>query len=251
MMQRGYSPARLARACNVNTKTVERWVGLDRIPHRETRWTVAQELDADEIYLWPALLDAQDDNDRQENVESELVCVYPDRASVPRDIWLQLLASATKHIDFLVFAGTAMANINPRIATMLAERARAGVQVRLCWGDPDSQAVDIRDREERLRGTLASKIRASLTYYCDLVDEPNCEVRLHGTTLYASMFRYDDTMLVNPHMWGAPASANPTLRLRRLEGSSWFDGYRRSFDAVWETAQPWSENRVVRQPLAG
>jgi transcriptional regulator with XRE-family HTH domain len=239
MLQRGYTPTKLARTCDVNPKTVERWLQLGRVPHRESRWTVARALDVDEVYLWPELLEDRDADERQETIQSEFVGVYPDRASVPRDTWLQLVGSATRHIDVLVYCGTFFANVMPRIADMLEERARAGVAVRLCWGDPTSQAVDIRDREEGLRGTLAHKIRASLTYYRSLVSVPDCEVRLHSTTLYASLFRFDDTMLANPHMWGAPASANPLLHLRRLEGSTWFDGYRRSFDAVWETAQPW------------
>jgi hypothetical protein len=58
---------------------------------------------------------------------------------------------ATRHIDILVFAGTFLSNVNPRITDMLSERAAAGVRIRLCWGDPNSQAVDIRDREEGLR----------------------------------------------------------------------------------------------------
>lgn len=212
---------------------------MGRVPHRETRWTVAHELDADEVYLWPELLDGSAAEDRGESIESELVRVHPDRASVPRDTWIHLLAGATRQIDILVFAGTSLANVNPRIADMLTERATAGVKVRLCWGDPTSQAVDIRDREEGLRGTLAHKIRASLTYYRKLLDVGGCEIRLHSATLYASIFRYYDVMLANPHMWGAPASANPVLELRRIEGSTWFDGYRRSFDAVWDTASPW------------
>jgi transcriptional regulator with XRE-family HTH domain len=239
MLQRGFTPGKLARTCNVNVKTVERWIHSGRIPHRETRWKVAHELDSDEVYLWPELLEDRSESEREEAIQTELVRVYPDRSSVPRDTWLQLLGSATRHIDILVFAGTFLANVNPRIAEQLAERARAGVKVRLCWGDPGSQAVDIRDREEGLRGTLAHKIRASLTYYRSLIDVPGCEVRLHDTTLYASLFRFDDTMLANPHLWGAPASANPLLHLRRIEGSTWFDGYRRSFDEVWETALGW------------
>jgi transcriptional regulator with XRE-family HTH domain len=239
MLLRGYTPGKLAQACNVNAKTVERWISRGRIPHRETRWKIAHALDSDEVYLWPALLEDRTESEREDAIQTELVRVYPDRSSVPRDTWLQLVGSASRHIDILVFAGTFLANVNPRIAEMLAERARAGVKVRLCWGDPSSQAVDIRDREEGLRGTLAHKIRASLTYYRSLVDVPGCEVRLHGTTLYASLFRFDDTMLANPHMWGAPASANPLLHLRRIEGSTWFDGYRRSFDEVWETALSW------------
>jgi len=57
MLQRGYTPGKLARACDVNTKTVERWISFGRVPHRETRWTVAHELDFDEVYLWPELLE--------------------------------------------------------------------------------------------------------------------------------------------------------------------------------------------------
>jgi hypothetical protein len=33
-------------------------------------------------------------------------------------------------------------------------------------------------------------------------------MRLQATTLYASLFRYDEEILVNPHAYGAPASAN-------------------------------------------
>jgi transcriptional regulator with XRE-family HTH domain len=239
MLQRGYTPSRLARACGVNSKTVERWITTGRVPHRETRWTVAHELDADEVYIWPGLLEERSDNDRQQSINSELVRVYPDRSTVPRDTWLQLVGAATQHIDLLVYAGTFLSNVNPRIAEMLTERAAAGVKVRLCWADPDSQAVDVRDREERLRGTLTHKIRAALTYYQGLVDVPGCEVRLHSAVVYASLFRFDDTLLANPHVWGAPASANPILHLRRIEGGTWFDAYRRSFDDVWETALPW------------
>jgi len=127
---------------------------------------------------------------------------------------------------------------------MLTERAGAGVKVRLCWADPDSQAVDVRDREEGLRGALKHKIRVALTYYQPLLDIPGAR---SGSTVpwcthhcSASM----TTLLANPHVWGAPASANPILHLRRIEGGTWFDGYRRSFDDVWETALPWD----VRTP---
>ena len=252
MLRRGCTPGRLALTCEVSPKTVERWINAGRLPHRETRWRIAQTLDLDEVYLWPELLNEPTTEERIDSVESELVQVYPDRASVPRDVWLKLVGSAQRHIDVLVFAGTFLANVNPRITDMLAERAAAGVKVRLCWGDPNSQAVDIRDREEGLRGTLAHKIRAALTYYRPLVSTPGCEVRLHRAGVYASLFRFDDLMLANPHIWGAPASANPVLQLRRIEGSTWFDGYRRSFDAVWDTASSLddAEQRPV-QPAAG
>jgi hypothetical protein len=178
-----------------------------------------------------------------EALRSEIVEVYPNRASVPRDVWISLLLGAVKHIDVLVFSGTFFAQTNPRIARMLQERAQAGVKVRLCFGDPYGEAVAVRGREEGIGDTLAAKIRASLTYYRGLVGAPGCEVRLHDTTLYNSIFRYDDQLLVNPHIWGQPASANPLFQLRRTNGTDWCDRYTESFEAVWNTARPWAPDR--------
>src|SRR5688572_3069670 len=37
MLRRGFTPSKLAKTCDVNTKTVERWINSSRVPHRETR----------------------------------------------------------------------------------------------------------------------------------------------------------------------------------------------------------------------
>ena len=63
------------------------------------------------------------------------------------------------------------------------------MQIRLCLGDLSSQVVDLRDRREGLRGTLASKIKASLTYY-RARGGAGCQLRLHATTLHVSLLRY-------------------------------------------------------------
>jgi hypothetical protein len=144
----------------------------------------------------------------------------------------------------LVFSGTFYSQTQPRVARLLAQAAGRGVEVRLCFGDPSSEAVAIRDREENLGNTLAAKIRSALTYYRPLVEVDGCEVRLHATTLYASLFRYDDEILVNPHAFGEPASANPTLHLRRLDGGTVADHYIDSFERVWATALPWAGQEV-------
>ncbi len=237
MIQRKVSPEDLAAACQVDPKTVERWISLGRQPHRKHRWAAAQTLGVDESYLWPP---EEDDTQGQPTEQAELVAAFPNRASFPQKSWVRLLQSAQEHIDVLVFSGTFFAQTNPRVAAMLAERADAGVQVRLCFGDPSGKAVAVRDEEEGIGGTLSAKIRASLTYYRKLIGTPGCEVRLHDTTLYNSLFRYDDALLVNPHVWGQPASANPLFELRRLGDDGWFDHYAGSFDAVWETPKPWS-----------
>jgi hypothetical protein len=243
MVRAGLSVAELAECAGVETKTVERWISLGRVPHRQHRWATARRLGVDESYLWPEVL-ARSPARREDAGRSELVEVYPDRASVPRELWLRLLEEVQEHVDVLVFSGTFYAQMQPRIASLLAAAAGRGVQVRLCFGNPESEAVTVRDREEGISGTLAAKIRSALTYYRPLAEVDGCEVRLHSTTLYASLFRYDDEIVVNPHVYGEPASANPAFHLRRLDGGTLAAHYMAAFDRVWGTAIPWTGGEV-------
>lgn len=243
MLRAGLSVDDLAECAQVDGKTVERWISQGRTPHRQHRWATARKLGVDETYLWPEVL-SRSPTRRHEAGRSELVALYPDRASVPRELWLRLLGEVQEHLDVLVFSGTFYAQTQPRIASMLADAAGRGAQIRLCFGDPTAGAVAVRDREEGIGGTLAAKIRSALTYYRSLTGVDGCEVRLHSTTLYASLFRYDDEILANPHLYGEPASANPVLHLRRLDGGRVAGQYMASFERVWGTAVPWSGGEV-------
>ncbi|MFF8604420.1 XRE family transcriptional regulator [Streptomyces sp. NPDC015346] len=240
LAQRGVLPESLAEVCEVDPKTVSRWLG-GRVPHPRHRFRVARHLRVEETFLWPSPPQRAATSGR--GWGTELVGTYQNRASVPRDMWISLLREAREEIGVLVFSGTFLAQSNPQVARMLTERAADGVRVRLCFGDPEGQAVVTRGREEGIGDTLAAKIRASLTYYRPLLAEAGCEVRLHDTTLYTSLFRYDDNLLVNPHVWGQPASANPLLHLRRAEAGGWFDNYAHSFSAVWAGARPWTPDQ--------
>lgn len=235
MLRTGTTTDDLALCCGVDVKTVERWLSLGRVPHRANRWDAARRLGAEETWLWPQAASPRRDGAAQ----SELVRLYPDRASVPRETWLGLMDGAREDIAVLVMSGTFFAQTQPKVARQLAEAAGRGVRVRLCFGDPAGEAVATRDREEGLGGTLAAKIRSSLTYYRQAARSGDAEVRLHACTLYASLFRYDDEIMVNPHAFGEPASANPLLHLRRLDGGQVAAHYMNSFDRVWETAKPW------------
>jgi transcriptional regulator with XRE-family HTH domain len=75
LLERGKSPDQLAEHVRVDAKTVERWIHMGRVPHRETRWAVAHELDVDEVYLWPELLEDRSDSELEESIQSELVGV--------------------------------------------------------------------------------------------------------------------------------------------------------------------------------
>jgi len=85
---------------------------------------------------------------------------------------------------------------------------------------------------------LTTKIRNALAFFRTLDGAPGVEVRCHGTTLYNSIYRYDDEMIVNPHVYGIPAPHAPALHLRRLSAGCLVETYAQSFDRVWETAKP-------------
>lgn len=234
LLQRGIRPESLAEVCQVDPKTVSRWLG-GRVPHPKHRHRAARHLRIEEEFLWPS---GPETSLAPNNVE--LIATYPNRAEVPREVWLSLLREAAERIDILVFSGTFFVQSNPLAVKMLAGRAAEGTQIRLCFGNPTGEASAARGREEGIGDTLSAKIRASLTYYRPLLSVERCEIRLHDTTLYNSLFCYDENLLVNPHIWGQPASANPIFQLRRVDDTGWFDNYIESFDAVWANAQPWT-----------
>ncbi|RZU54050.1 transcriptional regulator with XRE-family HTH domain [Krasilnikovia cinnamomea] len=239
MLRQGVATEDLADECGVDPKTVERWIGKSRVPHRRHRWVTAKRLGTDETYLWPDVLADVGRKGGKDASRSELVEIHVDRAAIPQEKWLRLLNGAQERIDVLVYSGTFFAQTQPRVSPMLAKRISEGAYVRLCFGDPNGEAVAVRDREESLCGTMAAKIRASLTYYREIAQVDGCEIRLHDTTPYNSIFRYDDDALINSHVFGQPASLNPTYHFRRVDGGALFEHHMAAFERVWATALPW------------
>jgi hypothetical protein len=230
------SVARCAELVGVDTKTVERWITPDRIPHRPHRVATAKLLGVDEAYLWPSVTE---DQRTVSAGRAELVEFYPSRSSVPAELWRSLIDHATDCVDVLVFAGLFLPEIHD--IGRLAERARHGCRVRLLLGDPTGSAVRLRSDEEGLGDGVAHRVLLSLQYYAAVLAIPGVELRLHDTTLYASIFRADETLLVNTHVYGAPAAHNPVLHLHRIPGGRVVDHYLNSFDKVWMKATPTTE----------
>jgi hypothetical protein len=224
---------RCAELLGVDPKTVERWVTRDRVPHRVHRTATARLLGVEETYLWPSVVH---DQRTLSAGRAELVEFYPSRSSVPPELWRSLIDQATGHIDVLVFAGLFLPEIQD--VGRLGKRARKGCQVRLLFGDPSGQAVRLRGEEEGFGHGVAHRVLLSLKYYDAILAVSGVELRLHDTTLYASIFRADDTMLVNTHVYGSPAAHNPVLHLRRIPGGRVVDHYLTSFNKVWAEARP-------------
>lgn len=229
----GHRYESVASHVGVDPKTVERWVTIGRLPHRTHRFAMAQLLGQDEAYLWPAVLK---EARTQAASEAEFVHLYPNRGAVPRDLWRGLFTNVTDSLDVLAYAGLFLLDNEPELAQTIAAKASDGVRVRILIGDPESDAVRRRGDEEGIGTGLAERARIARSYLGPALAAPGVEIRQHGTTLYNSIYRSDGSMLVNTHVYGTPAAANPVIHLQRVAGGRMFDDYQRSFDRIWDGA---------------
>lgn len=234
----GWTYAALAQKAEVDPKSVERWVNLGRTPRRATAMLAAQTLGEDVHALWPALRQAR----AARAVSPELVALYEQRADLPVSARVDLMAQARERIDILVYAAIFLHEAYPRLNDLLKERAAVGCQVRIALGAADSENVRQRGEEERFGHGIESRCRLALMHYRPLLGTPGIEIRTHGTTLYNSLYRADDQLMVNAHVWGVNAYGAPVWHLHRNSDGGMFDTYTESFDAVWATATPVRED---------
>lgn len=225
----------LSGRIQVDPKTIERWISKDRVPHRANRQEVARVLDCSETFLWP---EVHDPADAAANAEAEVVRIYPSRGSIPSTTWVSLIEGAEQSIDILAFAGSFLHDAVPGFIDLIKDRAAHGVKVRLIFGDPDSSAVTVRGAEEQIGTSLAERCRLSWKYLSPLNKVEGVEMRRHSSTLYASIFRFDDNLLANTHLLGLPASQAPTLHFRCTHTSALFLKYEESFEVTWQAADP-------------
>ncbi len=239
LLERGKTPDQLAEAAHVDAKTVERWITKGRTPYRRHRFEVAAFFGVDESYIWP---DALDRDEVAAVSQSEVVAVWPHRWAVPRDTWGHFFSQAQREIGALVYSGMFMAE-DIGVHRLFADRARAGVRIRLLLGDPDSPAVAERGAAEGIDEGMAAKVKNSIVLFRKLLAEPGVELRLHGTVLYNSIYRADDQLLVNTHIYGVMANNAPVFHLRKIPGGEMANTYMESFERVWDDAVPYEGPR--------
>lgn len=232
LLERGVTPAELAEALRVDPKSVERWIS-GRIPYRRHRYAVATHLGVDEVYLWPDALNASQVASAS---EGEIINIYPHRWTVPSDLWRNFFSNAEQEIGVLVYSGLFLSE-DAGVRRIFREKADAGARVRVLLGDPGSEEVAQRDADEGIE-SLGAKIKNALVMYRPLFGLDGIEFRLHRTVLYNSIYRADDQLLVNTHIYGSPASQAPVFHLRRVAGGGMVTTYLESFDRVWDGAVP-------------
>ena len=230
------TPAKLSEAMQVDPKTIERWITAGRVPYRRHRYSVAAFFGVDESYIWPGALDP---DQVAAAAQSEIVAVYPHRWAVPRETWEHFFAQAERGDRRAGLLGHVHGRRRRRAPPVRrASRATArGSGILL--GDPDSPHVAERGTSEGIDEGMAAKVRNSIVLFRRLQSTENVEIRLHGTTLYNSIYRADDQLLVNTHIYGTMASNAPVFHLRKVAGGDMVTTYLESFESVWDGATPY------------
>ena len=221
----------VASAIGVDPKTVERWI-TGRVPYPRHRWAVADLVGMEETELWPEL------DHRRRTTGCGLVAMYPHRWTVPHNVWRHVFRSAEREIDILVYSGLFLAE-DAGIRGILSDRANSGVRVRILLGDPDDPHIADRGTEEGIGAeVMAARVRNALTLYRSLRGVDGVELRLHRSPLYASIYRADADVMVNPHIYATPAPQAPVLHLRAAEEGGPAKAYLDAFETVWAEGQP-------------
>lgn len=241
LLARGMSVQGLADAIEVNAKTVERWITQGKVPYRRHQYATASVLKVDVTTLWE---DGRAVDTATDLSKAEIVAVYPHRHTVPPGLWRDIYARAERQLDVLVYSGLFLSE-DPLFHDLLKAKVARGTQARILLGDPDCAAVRQRGIDEGHR-IMDGKIRNALLNYRPLVrSHPDIGFRLHDATLYNSIYRSDDEMLVNPHVYGIGAYLAPVFHLRRLPGGGLFDTYANSIEHTWENARQITETDVT------
>jgi transcriptional regulator with XRE-family HTH domain len=228
----GASVSDLAELCEVDPKTVQRWLS-GRVPFPKHRLKLAQRLGVEEDYLWPEARDQA----AAAGSAAEIVGAYAHRADVPVQLWRTLLTAARSKIDLVGYALLFFPEQHPNLTQLIAAKGQAGCMTRLAVADPEGQHTRERDELEGLGGTLPDRIRTTLGHFAEAEGAPGFEVRLHEVHLYAGMYRFDDDLIVTPYLVGAHGYQHPALHLRRLGPYGLFERYAGQIDYVWQQSR--------------
>ena len=232
MLLRGFSKARLAASTQIDERSIQRWMDGQVRPHAENALRVATTLECEPSDLWPEVFAAL-----PSAVSGSIAAtVYASRAHIPIGVWIDLFSTAKAEVDICVYGGTFLYDTVPGFNRLMADAADRGVSMRFLVGDPSSESVRRRGEEEGIGTSLPSRCALTLDRLAPLAARDGIELRVHSTTLYASMFRIDDALIANHHILGSPASDNPAIQFTRSAGENLWNTYADAFNLIWSSA---------------
>jgi transcriptional regulator with XRE-family HTH domain len=223
----------VAGKLDVDEKTVARWIADEaRTPHPRHRWAVAELVGADEEVLWPEAV-------RQTiktGADREIITVYPQRSTMPRSLWRDLIAGATRTLTFAGYTSYFLWADVPNLRPLLRRKVEAGGVVRFLLGDPESVVTAERERIESVPLTVSTRINVTLDQLSKV--GAAVDVRLSDRHIALSVWVFDDDMIVCTHLADLLGHDSPTIHLRRRQDGGLYDRYAEHANHLWDLARP-------------
>jgi transcriptional regulator with XRE-family HTH domain len=248
----GLEPEQLADAIEVDEKTVQRWLA-GRVPHPRLRRRVARQLERDEHELWPEVATAAP---QDEDAGGEILGAWAHAADTGVPDWRELLDEAVDRVELLDYSLLEILSASGTIDT-LAAKAASGCGVRTLIAAPDSLWVALRaaalgQPEDHIgRSLLAVEVETARGYLEPLTGNEGVELRQISADPGYRILRFDDQMLISPHLHAISSTQSPLLHLRRGQADGVFDRFASHFENLSRGASDQIDPTPARYPDPG
>ena len=234
------SDRRFADVAGVSLKTVQRWLAdIDHKVREDNARRAADVLGCAPHDLWPQQYARSSMGSPFADPASPFTpTVYPTRTQMPLSVWQEHFADPQDSVDILVLAATFLFDTLDGFLDTLVDAAGRGVDVRMLVGDPDGPSLTLRGVEEDIGEAVIARCRTTVELLGSWASTPGLQIRTHQTTLYSSIFRVDDRIIVNFHIYGSPGRNNPVMVFARTDEPRLWTTLEDAFDRVWDNAKP-------------
>jgi hypothetical protein len=156
----------------------------------------------------------------------------------------ELLQAAVDQIELL---GWTLIDIlsSPGEIDQLNDKLAAGCRLRILVSAPDSSFLRAaaeelgQDEEDYIgRSELQLQVETARGHLERLAGQTGVELREFYADPRYTILRFDEHMLITPHLHGTPPENSPVLYLRRRHNSGLFDRFAAHLDAIATNARP-------------
>ncbi|RLU86942.1 DNA-binding protein [Streptomyces griseocarneus] len=170
--------------------------------------------------------------------DRELVHSYPYRSACPSSVWGELIGGSSQDLLFAGYTNYFLWLDQPDFVGTLRRKAEQGCRVRFLLGDPEAEVTRQREQLEDVELTVSTRIRITLEHLRKLGTADGVEARFSAPTdavnhISLSVFRFDDQLLVTPHLARLVGHDSPLLHLRRHGNGGMFSRFTEHAEELW------------------
>ncbi|MFJ3900960.1 XRE family transcriptional regulator [Streptomyces sp. NPDC090025] len=189
--------------------------------------------------LWPQTVKQR----IKTGADREIIHSYPYRSACPSTVWAELVAGARAELFLAGYTNYFFWTQVPAFAETLRRKAESGCRVRFLLGDPVGEVTRQREVVEDVALSVSTRIRMTLGELARLGAVDGVEARFSAAEdavnhVSLSVFRFDDDVLVTPHLARLVGHDSPLLHLRRHGDGGMWSRFTEHAEELWGRAVP-------------